>query len=234
MISYTIFLVVISIVLIAAVIFIKLFADKARETGYRKGQNDRPRTFMNPITQDFLCMIQEERISPINSKDIIPEFGIKVTYENNDTEPLKRMFLINSSVGYTEPLNKSFKLTPEGMSDGWHTFEELYNYRAIYNAGLVNMIVWAKKHTVGPGGFDDIDVIKSLRHFGGEKCYDGKYFVVMIKTPYGQISNHYKLEHWNKFNCRSAKVGWKWDGHTMQESNARLIKLYNYIANGRW
>lgn len=231
MISYTIFFVTIIVILIVAVIFIKLFADKAHKSGYLEGQCDRPRTFMNPITQDFVSMIQEERPSPINLKNIIPEFGIKVTYENNDTEPSKRAFLINSRAGYTKPLNKCFKLTPEGMSDGWHTFEELYNYRAIYNAGLVNMLVWAIEHTAGPKGFSKFDVIKSKKHFGGEPCYNGEYFVVMIKTPWGQISNHYKLEHWDKFICRNAKTGWKWDGHTMKESNERLLKLYKYIES---
>jgi len=234
MVSYTIFFVTIIVILIVAAIFVKLSADKAHKSGYLEGQYDRPRTFMNPISQDFVNMIQEERHSPISPKDIIPEFGIKVTYENNDTEPSKRTFKIDSSVGYTKPLNMCFKLTPKGMSDGWHTFEELYNYRAIYNAGLVNMIVWAKKYTTGPRGFDDIDVIKSKKHFDGKKCYDGNYFIVVIKTPFGQISNHYKMEHWDKFNCRATKTAWKYDGHTMQESNARLMKLYNYIANGRW
>lgn len=124
------------------------------------------------------------------------------------------------------------RTTPK-TSDGWHTFEELYNYRAVYNAGLVNLIVWYKKYSRN-SKFDGIDVIKSKKHFGGEKCYDGQYFVVMIKTPIGQISNHYKLEYWDMFNCRVAKQGWKWDGHTMKESLERLKKLYKYIDTGRW
>lgn len=232
MVSSTIFIIVIIALIVMAIAFIKLFADKAYETAYRKGQIDKPRKFFDPLPTDYIQITEREH--PYDPYSVIPEFGVHIKYQKNDEEPRKRTFDIESFVGYTNPITRTFKLTPDGMSDGWHNFEELYNYRAIYNAGLVNMIVWAKKHTVGPGGFDDIDVIKSLRHFGGEKCYDGNYFVVMIKTPYGQISNHYKLEHWNKFNCRSTKVGWKWDGHTMKESNERLLKLYNYINTGKW
>lgn len=229
MVSLTVFLIVVLVLVIAAMLFVKLFADKAHETGYREGQTDRPHDFIDPLPTDYVQITEREH--PYDAYSVIPEFGIHIKYQKNDKEPLKRTFDIESFVGYTNPITKTFKLAPDGMSDGWHTFEELYNYRALYNAGLVNMIAWAKKYTVGPKAFDGIDVIKSKKHFGGEPCYDGEYFVVMIKTPWGQISNHYKLEHWNKFVCRSTKTGWKWDGHTMKESNERLMKLYKYIES---
>ena len=63
-------------------------------------------------------------------------------------------------------------------SDGYHTFNELYDFRREYNAALVNSGIW-KAH-------------KSYRHHDGELCFGGGWFIVMIETPFGQISNHYE------------------------------------------
>lgn len=248
MVSYTTLLIVVAVLLLAAVFFINLFAEHAakvaKQKGYDQGLQDGIISKGNTV---FKCgTIVHRGIDPCTGVEIfdsehpadefsvIPHFGINIKYNPNNERPAERFFQIHSECDYTTPVKQDIHITPNGVTDGWHTFEELYNYRAIYNAGLVNMIVWAKKHTVGSGGFSDVDAIKSKKHFDGKKCYDGNYFIVVIKTPFGQISNHYKMEHWDKFNCRATKTAWKYDGHTMQESNARLIKLYNYIANGRW
>ena len=78
------------------------------------------------------------------------------------------------------------------LSDGYHTFNELYDFRREYNAALVNTGVW-KAH-------------KSHRHHDGELCFGGGWFVVMIDTPFGQISNHYENEYWNEFHCEEKEV----------------------------
>lgn len=69
-------------------------------------------------------------------------------------------------------------------SDGYHTFNELYDFRREYNAALVNSGVW-KAH-------------KSYRHHDGELCFGGGWFIVMIETPFGQISNHYENKYWSQ------------------------------------
>lgn len=225
MISLTIFLIVVLGLIIATILFIKLFADKSHEAGYREGQTNRPHEFINPLPTDYVQITEREH--PYDICSVIPEFGIHIKYQKNDKEPLKRTFDIESFVGYTNPITKHFKLTPDGMSDGWHTFEELYNYRALYNANAVNLLVYIKKYA--PSTLADFDVIKSKKHFGGEVCYGGGWFIVVIKTPWGQISNHYKLKYWDMFNCRAAKTAWKWDGHSMKESTERMIKLNKYL-----
>lgn len=113
-------------------------------------------------------------------------------------------------------------------SDGFHTFNELYYYRLCYNAALINTLV-SLKDTL-PNSFKDIKVCKSKKHFGGEPCYGGGWFIVMISTPWGQISNHYKLEYWDMFDCPVTKQSWKWDGHGMKEAMERLNKLSKYIV----
>lgn len=98
-------------------------------------------------------------------------------------------------------------------SDGYHTFNELYDFRREYNAALVNSGVW-KAH-------------KSYRHHSGELCFGGGWFIVMIETPFGQISNHYENRYWNEFHCEEKEFADLWDGHTERDVIARLMACNN-------
>ena len=95
-------------------------------------------------------------------------------------------------------------------SDGYHTFNELYDFRREYNAALVNTGVW-KAH-------------KSHRHHDGEFCFGGGWFIVMIETPFGQISNHYEDKYWGEFHCEEKEIADEWDGHTEKDVLERLSK----------
>jgi DNA-binding CsgD family transcriptional regulator len=97
-------------------------------------------------------------------------------------------------------------------SDGFHTFNELYDYRLLYNAALFNE--WASRGVY--------DTHKSLRHATGEECFDGGWFVVMSELPTGQISNHYKIEYWDYFSISVRRFPNEWDGHTSAEAAERL------------
>jgi hypothetical protein len=101
------------------------------------------------------------------------------------------------------------------LSDGYHTFNELYNYRKAYNAALFNE--WAKN--------GKYNVYKSKRHNTGELCFNGGWFVVMADLPTGQISNHYELKDWDLFKCPEREKAEKWDGHTPQQAYDRLISF---------
>lgn len=100
------------------------------------------------------------------------------------------------------------------VSDGYHTFDELYRYRMLYNAAFFN----ESKNYRGTGTH------KSWRHSDGEKCFGGGWFVVMTNLPTGQISNHYEAKHWDLFKIPEQKLANEWDGHTPQEAAERLEK----------
>ena len=88
------------------------------------------------------------------------------------------------------------------LSDGYHTFNELYAYRKVYNAAFFNSIVGKYK------------VTKSKRHSTGEECFNGGWFIVTAELPTGQVSNHYELKDWDLFKCPEQEYADKWDGHT--------------------
>lgn len=111
-------------------------------------------------------------------------------------------------------LQKQAEITGE-TSDGYHTFNELYEYRMVYNALVFNEWAQANKY----------DVHKSKRHHDGEECFGGGWFVVVAETPKGQISNHYENEYWGLFNVPSKEVANEYDGHTPQEALKRMRML---------
>ncbi|PZM81952.1 hypothetical protein DLH72_04805 [Candidatus Gracilibacteria bacterium] len=103
------------------------------------------------------------------------------------------------------------------VSDGYHTFGELYDFRRLYNALLVNE--YAKQGLY--------NVHKSKKHFDGEDCFGGGWFVVQIDLPTGQISNHYEMEYWNDFKCEEREKADKWDGHSSLDVLERMTLFLN-------
>ena len=106
----------------------------------------------------------------------------------------------------------------EDFSDGYHTFKELYEFRKVFNACLFNE--WYKQ--------GKYEVYKSKRHFDGEECFGGGWFIVVAILPTGQISNHYELKDWDLFKVEEVeKAKYEFDGHTSQDVLERLKYLTN-------
>lgn len=98
------------------------------------------------------------------------------------------------------------------VSDGYHTFNQLYHQRAILFATIVNQnkdIAW-----------------KSFKHSDGKYCFDrnGEWFIVGIDTPEGSYTYHYSKEYWDYFKCKELDCGKEWDGHT-EKDVTRLLSL---------
>ena len=99
------------------------------------------------------------------------------------------------------------------ISDGYHTFNELYEYRLLYNAGFFNEL--AKQGR--------IDVHKSILHSDGEVPFgDENWFIVMAELPTGQISNHYEMKDWDLFQIPVKEKANQWDGHSPKDVAERL------------
>ena len=102
------------------------------------------------------------------------------------------------------------------ISDGYHTFNELYEFRKVYNAALFNE--WAKQ--------GKYDVHKSAKHYDGDDCFGGGWFIVVAMLPDGQISNHYKDKDWKLFDVPvHIKAKFPYDGHTGKDVLERLKRV---------
>jgi len=112
-------------------------------------------------------------------------------------------------------------------SDGYHTFNELYHYRLLYNAALFNE--WG-------GPWPVYDVHKSKKHHDGTIPFDDpKWFIVVAELPTGQISNHYKIEEaWDLFyDVPERELPNVYDGHTPEVAAQRLLDYLKERYNGR-
>jgi hypothetical protein len=139
--------------------------------------------------------------------------------------------------GFQDIVQDGINNTPDDIRghyhDGYHTFNELYEFRKVYNAALFNE--WAEQQETVKGVFDHngmnpirakYDVHKSWKHHDGELCFGGGWFVVVAMLPTGQISNHYKAEDWDLFNIPETETAlYEFDGHTAQDVLQRLKAL---------
>lgn len=112
----------------------------------------------------------------------------------------------------------------EQISDGYHTYKELYEFRKMYNAALFNE--WARLWRIGEDDEVNFNVHKSWKHNDGELCFGGGWFVVVAILPTGQISNHYPAEDWDLFKIPEVeKALFPFDGHTGKDVLERLKNL---------
>ena len=114
--------------------------------------------------------------------------------------------------GIMGPLNSFSTYISEhkgDISDGYHTFNELYDHRAALTAALFKSL---------PSDM----VYKSKKHHDGT-MYDGMFIVGANLPGIGAISYHYDLDPWwDIFNIREVENAPEWDGHTPNDVIERL------------
>lgn len=92
------------------------------------------------------------------------------------------------------------------ISDGSHTFDELYYHRMI----LFSVICNQNKECAW----------KSWKHDDGTMFKD--YFIVGVTTGAGDYSYHYHKDYWDFFNVKELEFAPKWDGHKPED----IIRLF--------
>ena len=97
------------------------------------------------------------------------------------------------------------------LSDGYHTYNDLYYQRCVLFATICNLnknISW-----------------KSKKHNDGKKCFNSdEWFIVGIDTPKGSYTYHYEIKYWDMFEVQELEKGKFWDGHTEKDVD-RLLSL---------
>ena len=89
-------------------------------------------------------------------------------------------------------------------SDGYHTFNELYEHRHLLFAQLVQ---W-----------------KSKKHSDGT-MFDGWFIAGINKEKGKQITYHIPMRLWDSFKCEELENAPEWDGHTPNDVIERLKTL---------
>lgn len=112
-------------------------------------------------------------------------------------------------------MSASPTVDPGQVSDGYHTFNELYEHRH----ALVLALMAARPDLFW----------YSLKHYDGERCFGGEYFIVGAKLPNaGAISYHLPISLFNLAVRTSPGTcidkAPEWDGYTADEVVSRLKK----------
>ena len=98
------------------------------------------------------------------------------------------------------------------LSDGYHTYNELYHHRAILFSIVCADhadIAWKSKHHNDPN----------------DEMYDGM-FIAGIDTPDGQATYHNDIDpYWDMFDVKELESAPKFDGHTPAQAIERLKSL---------
>lgn len=110
----------------------------------------------------------------------------------------------------TELKEAKEKIESGDLSDGYHTFNQLYHQRAMLFATIVNQ--------------NSDKAWKTHKHEDGEPCFGGGWFLVTIDTPQGAYGYHYEDKYWNMFKCKELEKAEHWDGYT-EEDVGRLFSL---------
>jgi len=102
-----------------------------------------------------------------------------------------------------------FEVETKGeISDGYHTFDELYFHRMMLFAVICNQ--------------NKEKAWKSKLHHDGT-MYEN-YFIVGVTTKKGDYTYHYHLDSWSLFNVKELDKAPEWDGHG-PEDITRLLTL---------
>jgi len=117
----------------------------------------------------------------------------------------------------------------EDVSDGYHTFGELYEHRMILTATICQLIATANTLDSSVIG---AKAIRSWKHHPDDSLiFDDMFIVVITLDGIGQISYHYNKEFWPAFDmCRTEDHSPKYDDHTPSDVITRLAQ-WNMILD---
>lgn len=100
-------------------------------------------------------------------------------------------------------MSKTFKIVGSDISDGFHTFDELYEHRVLL---FINLCM-------------------KMRDFATIGKTDGDWFVMFLELPAGQISYHLHVKYLPLVAPHiTADLTKEWDGHDSKDVIDRLMR----------
>lgn len=111
-----------------------------------------------------------------------------------------------------DKINAAIKALPntDQVSDGYHTFGELYEHR------ILLFIALAKCHSG--------QVWKFKSNADGQK-WEGWFGLGIFPEPGKQITYHVPVSYWDAVDCPAYEINPHYDGHTSEDIINRLKNL---------
>ena len=110
---------------------------------------------------------------------------------------------------------KTFKIVNGDISDGYHTFDELYEHR------IILWIALCRRFKL----FGTSDIWRSKKHSDGGS-FEGWFILGMDKRKGYQMTYHLPLSKWDETNfADTLDKAPEWDGHTPEDVLKRISEL---------
>lgn len=105
-------------------------------------------------------------------------------------------------------------ISTDQITDGYHTFGELYEHRRSLTAALCKAVI--------------LDAWRSKRHHPNDSPISDGRFIVGINLSTGTITYHYKMQYWDDFSdVLELAHAPKWDGAGPADTVTRLLEWAN-------
>lgn len=121
-------------------------------------------------------------------------------------------------ISKTDFLNNFIKeknIHPSRISDGYHTFEELYDHRATIYIALCRILSKLHKHHIW----------RSKRHSDNTKL-NGWFILGINKEKGSQMTYHLPISKWKETNfAETMDCAPEWDKHTSKDVLTRMKNL---------
>jgi hypothetical protein len=134
--------------------------------------------------------------------------------ESNITIDLKPTPILVDLRGLPEGRAIQFTGQTGQISDGYHTFDDLYDHRCLLFLGLQSQVHLRTEPFSG--------CWKSKKHADGSE-YEG-WFIAGLMLAQGQVSYHIPLKYWDLCKAPERELAPEWDGHTSEDVIKRLIE----------
>ena len=135
----------------------------------------------------------------------------ELLYQAGTVPDVERLKLITLLIREMDDTNKT-----DDISDGYHTFEELYYQRMMLTKTVALAAIT---------NFDKDTVYRSKLHSDGTMYKD--FFIVVFNTPEGNFSYHYHMMYWGVFDfLKELPNAEEFDGHTWKDVT-RLQSFFN-------
>lgn len=121
---------------------------------------------------------------------------------------------------------KQNNIPTDDISDGYHTFGELYEHRITNYLVLCRVLVAVQNNTT-LFKREAYEVWRSKNHSDGQPAFGGTWFVLGIgKLDGEQITYHLPIEAWDKaYFAKELDKAPQYDGHSPEDVLNRLAKL---------
>lgn len=134
---------------------------------------------------------------------------------------------------FTESINQVIKLASESgvdinsISDGYHTFGELYEHRCRLFIALCKVYILKE-------GYDACRVWRARKHSDGTS-YDGWFILGLGEEPGEQITYHLPNSLWEETEgIDEYELAPQYDGHTSVDVLQRLQTVHEAVDYGNW